>query len=123
MQERINFQIGHRLLLLMVSVSLIGCYAAMGCNRSSQRSTETLARPITTQCGANTSENVFGDERFFRTDQDNESVQAEYSHYLMFLQEPTLACGEGPDEAYRITVLHSFQANPVVIRITRSNDA
>jgi hypothetical protein len=41
-----------------------------------------------------------------------------YSSYLARLHEPSLSCGNRPEETYRLTWLHTF-AHPVVIRITR----
>lgn len=41
-----------------------------------------------------------------------------YSSYLARLHEPSLSCGNGSEETYRLMWLHNF-AHPVVIRITR----
>lgn len=41
-----------------------------------------------------------------------------YSSYLARLHEPSLSCGKGSEETYRLTWLHT-SAHPVVIRITR----
>jgi len=41
-----------------------------------------------------------------------------YSSYLARLHEPSLACGNGSEETYRLTWLHT-SAHPVVIRITQ----
>jgi hypothetical protein len=73
-------------------------------------------------CGAASQNDRYFGAAFTR---ENESAREQLeSAYLLLSDhsEPSLACGNEPDEAYRLTALSDFPNAPLIIRVERSGD-
>jgi hypothetical protein len=46
-------------------------------------------------------------------------LAAGFADYLTAMNEPSLSCGESQEETYRLLWLHAFEANPIVVRVSR----
>jgi hypothetical protein len=77
----------------------------------------TIAREVRPTCRSH------GDATFFFPVGTFPEVESElaagFADYLTAMNEPSLSCGESKEETYRLLWLHAFEANPIVVRVSR----
>ena len=103
--------------LAIALVALLLCFM-VGCRAN--RPIPGVAK-IRAQCSAQSDNDYYFPVRTFSTAEGSGSeLNYEYGGYLARVGEPSLSCGPGPDEAYRLVWTHAFRPDPVVIRISRT---
>ena len=104
-----------------VVVAFVVCLSS-GCVQTSPGFPEpSRAQRIRPQCESPSNDDLFfPDGTFAFLQDDGAGVRWAVSTDLAAMHEPSLSCGEKPEEAYRLLVLHAFYPQPLAIRVSRS---
>jgi hypothetical protein len=112
-----------RITLVAVGI-LIPITFATACSTDNAQDLLAIGQQAPSKCPRPSSENYFFPVRTFASaEYDGAGLQKQLSSFLDLMSEPSLSCGEEPDEAYRMLNYFPFWGppNPVAIRITRVN--
>jgi hypothetical protein len=91
-----------------------------GCGGPGSDVRKPFAREVKRTCPSSADSEVFFPMgAFASSESDGEARRRKYASYLRDLREPSLFCGGGPEEAYRVLRLKPFHAEPLVVRIAR----
>lgn len=107
-----------------IAIAILATVVINGCAPRSQEVPEnTLAQRLRPRCGSPSSEDFFFRAGTFAardTNYDGASTRRKYSAYLSAMSEPSLSCGEMPEEAYRLLWVPIFDPQRLAISVSRT---
>src|SRR5206468_2126790 len=106
----------------MLGILVVLLSGLSGCSSIEVPDGTLIGARILSVCPPPSSDNYFFQAATFATDTyDGAASRKEISNFFTLMSEPSLSCGEAPDEGYRLLNYFPFWGppRPVAIRLTR----